>query len=128
MAEKTIGWNVIQDKKMSPQSLECEVLKNLVKIYEDKRITGHIQDSDVSTINFIRGTNENIIKYYDPNHIKGKIQRMLEKFNQKCNNCFSSIKKHLINYFKSLLYNKVLTISQKKFQWENIINQNRVLI
>ena len=119
---KTIGWNVIENKNISPQSLESEVLKSLIEIYEDKRIIGHVQDGDVSTINLIREFNDNIIIFYDPNHIKGKFQRILEKFNQKCNNCFSSIKNHLLNYFKSLLYNKVLTTRQKKFQWNNVIN------
>ena len=95
---------------------------SLREIYEDNRVIGHVQDGDLITINLVQDFNENIKFYFDPNHIKGKFARILEKFNQKCNNCFKSIKNQLIAFFKLLLYNKNLNTNQKKFQWNNVIN------
>ena len=57
-----------------------------------------------------------------PNHTKGKFNRILEKFNEKGDKCFNPIKQKLTNFFTLLLNNKILTISQKKFQWQNVLN------
>lgn len=100
--------------------MESEVLKKFKNIYQDKRIVGHVQDGDLGNINIVRNFRNDIKIYLDPNHIKGKFARVLEKFNQKCNNCFSSFQNQLLHFFKYLLYNKTLTITQKKFQWINV--------
>ena len=53
--------------------------------------------------------------------MKGKFSRILEKFNEKGNNCFNPIKQKMINFFSLLLNNKILSVSQKKFQWINVL-------
>lgn len=47
---------------------------------------------------------------------------MLEKFNEKGNYCFNPFKKKLSDFFKLLLFKKILTVGQKKFQWLYAIN------
>ena len=36
--------------------------------------------------------------YFDPNHVKSKFNRILEKFNKKGKGCLSSIKKNLSDF------------------------------
>lgn len=120
--DKVIGWNVAENEELSPQSLEAEVLKSLKKIYMDDRVVGHIQDGDVATINSIQEWNQDIQIYFDQNHLKGKMKRILEKFNKIGNGCFNPIKLKLVNFFKFLLTNKTLSVYQKKYQWVNVVN------
>lgn len=56
---------------------------------------GHVQDGDLMTMNLINECNKNIVIFIDPNHIKGKFNRLLEKFNEKGDNCFNPLKKKL---------------------------------
>ena len=119
---KIIDWNTIESKEKSPQSLEIDVLTSMLDKYYDPRVIGHIQDGDVNTINLIKKLDKEITIYLDPNHTKGKFNRILEKFNEKGDKCFNPIKQKLTNFFTLLLYNKILTISQKKFQWQNVLN------
>ncbi|KAK8881977.1 hypothetical protein M9Y10_044616 [Tritrichomonas musculus] len=88
----------------------------------DDRIVGHIQDGDVATINLIQEWNQDIQIYFDPNHLKGKMKRILEKFNKIVIGCFNPIKLKLVNFFKFLLTNKTLSVYQKKYQWVNVVN------
>lgn len=122
LSDKIISWKVVENKDLSPQKLECEVLNNFQKNYKDKRVTGHVQDGDLGAINIVRTYNKNILIYFDPNHIKGKFDRILEKFDEKGGHCFSPFKNKLISFFKILLYNKTLSTNQKKFQWTNVLN------
>ena len=96
--------------------------KKFKEIYQDNRVIGHVQDGDLGTINLIHNFRKDIKVFLDPNHIKGKFSRILNNFNSKCNNFFASFQSQLLHFFKFLLYNKTLTIEQKKFQWTNVHN------
>lgn len=100
--EKVFSYHVIQDKKPSPQSLEIKVLQEMKNIYFDPRIKGHAQDGDVNTIKLIRSWKNSIKIYYNPNHIKGKFVRILEKFNYNGKGFFNLIREKLLSFFKAI--------------------------
>lgn len=122
LSGKIIGWRALSDKDASPQSLEGHVFESMKHIYQDPLVIAHVQDGDLVTINMVKSWKKSLRIYFDANHIKGKFSRILNKFNQKANNCLNPLKKELLYFFKKLLYSKNLTIEQKKYQWENSIN------
>lgn len=81
-----------------------------------------MQDGDLMIFNMVQEWNREINIFLDPNHIKCKFHRILDKFDQKGNYCFGTIKNILSSFFNRLLYENKLTIGQKKLQWLNVIH------
>lgn len=69
------------------QRLESEVLFSQKDIYTYKRVTGHVQDGDLQTINLVKEFKQSINIFMDPNHVK--FARILNKFNERGKKFFS---------------------------------------
>lgn len=52
MTDKVVGWEVIENDELSPQRLESEVLFHLKDLYKNQKVTGHVKDGDLMTLNF----------------------------------------------------------------------------